>query len=46
MIRGRLKRHRAVATRQERLAVRYHPTVLVAAVNQWLWDTLAATLLQ
>lgn len=33
----RLKRHRAVATRYEKLAVRYKATVLVAAINEWLW---------
>lgn len=31
-----LKRHRAVATRYEKLAVRYEATVLVAAINEWL----------
>jgi hypothetical protein len=31
-----LKRHRAVATRHDRLAVRYEATVLVAAINEWL----------
>ncbi|MDQ1032946.1 transposase [Streptomyces umbrinus] len=30
-----LKRHRAVAARFERLAVRYQATVLVAAINDW-----------
>ncbi|MFJ2131708.1 hypothetical protein ACIOMQ_12605 [Streptomyces sp. NPDC087845] len=30
-----LKRHRAVATRYDKLAVRYEATVLVAAVNEW-----------
>ncbi|GKQ40846.1 hypothetical protein ALMP_73660 [Streptomyces sp. A012304] len=30
---NRLKRHRAVATRYEKLAVRYHATVLVAAIE-------------
>ncbi|MEU4348378.1 IS5 family transposase [Streptomyces sp. NPDC023838] len=33
---NRLKRHRAVATRCEKLAVRYEVTVLVAAINEWL----------
>ncbi|MEV4442540.1 hypothetical protein AB0K09_26725 [Streptomyces sp. NPDC049577] len=31
-----LKRHRAVATRYDKLAVRYQATVLVAAINEWL----------
>lgn len=33
---NRLKRHRAVATRHDKLAVRREATVLVAAVNEWL----------
>ncbi|MEU4063521.1 hypothetical protein AB0F25_14000 [Streptomyces wedmorensis] len=32
----RLKRHRAVATRYDKFAVRYEATVLMAAVNEWL----------
>ncbi len=32
----RLKRHRAVATRCEKLAVRYGATVLVATINERL----------
>ncbi|MFJ9870148.1 hypothetical protein [Streptomyces sp. NPDC101165] len=32
----RLKRHRAVATRYDRLAVRYEATLLVAAINERL----------
>lgn len=31
-----LNRHRAVATRYDKLAVRYEATVLVAAINGWL----------
>lgn len=33
---NRLKRHRAVATRHDKLAVRCEATVLVAAINEWL----------
>ena len=33
---GRLKRHRAVATRYDKLAVRYEATVHIAAINEWL----------
>lgn len=33
---NRLKRHCAVATRYDKLAVRYEATVLVAAINEWL----------
>ncbi|MBC9731397.1 hypothetical protein [Streptomyces sp. TRM68367] len=32
----RLKRHRAVATRYDKLAVRCEATVLVAVLNEWL----------
>ncbi|MFY4722799.1 IS5 family transposase [Streptomyces sp. LaBMicrA B280] len=31
-----VKRHRAVATRYDKLAVRYEATVLVAAIGEWL----------
>jgi hypothetical protein len=31
-----LKRHQAVATRSDKLAVRYESAVLVAAINEWL----------
>ncbi|MEU4273195.1 hypothetical protein [Streptomyces sp. NPDC026092] len=33
---NRLKRHRAVATRDDKLAVRFEATVRVAAINEWL----------
>jgi transposase len=33
---NRLKRHRVVATRCDKLAVRYEATMLVAAINEWL----------
>ncbi|MFF9819610.1 IS5 family transposase [Streptomyces sp. NPDC014006] len=33
---NRLKRRRAVATRYDKLAVRYEATVIVAAINEWL----------
>jgi hypothetical protein len=31
-----LKRHRAVASRYDKLAARYEATVLVAVINEWL----------
>ena len=33
---NRLKRQRAVATRYDKLAVRYEATVRIAAINEWL----------
>jgi len=36
---GRLKRNRAVATRYDKLAVRYEATVHIAAINEWVPTT-------
>ena len=33
---NRLKRYRAVATRYDKLAVRYRATVTIATINEWL----------
>ncbi|WP_328611258.1 hypothetical protein OG943_19735 [Amycolatopsis sp. NBC_00345] len=33
---NRLERNRAVATRYDKLAVRYEATVVIAAINEWL----------
>ena len=33
---SRLKRNRAVATRYDKLAVRYQATLHIAAINEWL----------
>lgn len=33
---NRLKRHRAVTTRYDKLAVRYEATLTIAAINEWL----------
>ncbi|GGS10187.1 hypothetical protein GCM10010169_63710 [Micromonospora fulviviridis] len=35
-MRRRLKRNRALATRYDKLAVRYHATVHAATINEWL----------
>jgi transposase len=33
---NRLKRHRGVATRYDKLAVRYHAVLTITAINEWL----------
>jgi transposase len=33
---NRSKRHRAVATRYDKLAGRYEATICIAAINEWL----------
>jgi len=33
---GRLKRNRAVATRFDKLALRYQATIHIAAISEWL----------
>lgn len=40
---NRLKRHRGVATRYDKLAVRYEATVHIAAINEWLRPDLLNT---
>jgi transposase len=40
---GRLKRNRALATRYDKLAVRYEATIHVAAINEWLRPHLLNT---
>lgn len=40
---NRLKRNRAVATRYDKLAVRYEATVHIAAINEWLLPDLLNT---
>ena len=38
---NRLKRNRAVATRYDKLAVRYEATLHIAAINEWLLPPLS-----
>jgi transposase len=33
---NRLKRNRGLATRYDKLAVRYQATIYVAAINEWI----------
>ncbi|WP_280351071.1 hypothetical protein [Nocardia abscessus] len=35
---NQLKQHRAVATRYDKLAVRYLASIHIAAINHWLRD--------
>jgi hypothetical protein len=41
---NRLKRDRAVATRYDKLSVRYEATVHIAVIDEWLWPAMKQVL--
>ena len=43
---NRLKRNRALATRYDKLAVRYEATICIAAINEWLLPLMKHALAQ